>query len=772
MKTKLLFLSLFISYFSTSQQTIEFNKSSSSFSIENTSISELTFSSRFSDMQVQEVNSPIGDFIRISSSGCVKNSNPGTPEIPQLRRLIEIPSDATVSIDIISFDEEIVQLNDYSNFKIIPSQASVSKSTEPEDIPFVLDQTAYNTNDFSETELVSVEHLGKMRGTTIGSLVISPFKYNPITNELIVTTNVTAKITFNNIDFVQENEKMTYTSPLFNQSFTSLINRSKESIQKDQIVTYPTKYVIVSDPMFEDALKPFVEWKTKKGYTVIEAYTNEIEVGNTTSSIKSYLENLYNSGTTQDPAPSFVLFVGDIDQIPSFSGTTGSHVTDLYYCEYDGGSDYFPEVYYGRLSANNLNELQPQLDKILNYEQYQFPSGDFLENVVLVAGEDGNFASTHGNGQINYGTSNYFNPNHDIDAHVWLYPETAGPVMNEIMTKINEGASLVNYSAHCGPSGWSGPSFTTSDVDAMTNNNMYPTMIGNCCQSNSFNYATCFGEKLLRAENKGALGYIGGTNYTYWDEDYYWGVGVGPITANPTYNETDLGVYDCSFHSNNESIDDWFYTQGQIIFAGNMAVTQGGGGLVKYYWEVYHLMGDPSVTTYMGVPDAMSVNHVPTENLGVTTLLVDSEEHAYVAVSQNGVLLDAQYTGTNTDVNLSFPAITSSENLDVVVTKQDRQPYVGSVMIGQAGLNEASLNDLLLVIFPNPSTLNHITVTIENNGKDKSKLTIRDIQGRIVSTSDLKNGNNEINIEALSDGTYFAELTQNSLQKRVKFIKN
>ena len=40
----------------------------------------------------------------------------------------------------------------------------------------------------------------------------------------------------------------------------------------------------------------------------------------------------------------------------------------------------------------------------------------------------------------------------------------------------------------------------------------------------------CFGEGLLRANNKGAVGYIGGSNNTYWDEDFWWAVGNGSIS--------------------------------------------------------------------------------------------------------------------------------------------------------------------------------------------------------------------------------------------------
>jgi hypothetical protein len=94
---------------------------------------------------------------------------------------------------------------------------------------------------------------------------------------------------------------------------------------------------------------------------------------------KNYLKNLYNSGTSSDPPPSFVLFVGDVDQIPSFNGSTGSHVTDLYYCEYT--NDFLPEVYYGRFSCTGVSDLQPQIDKTLEYEKYLMPDDSFLNEL-------------------------------------------------------------------------------------------------------------------------------------------------------------------------------------------------------------------------------------------------------------------------------------------------------------------------------------------------------------------------------------------------------
>ena len=338
------------------------------------------------------------------------------------------------------------------------------------------------------------------------------------------------------------------------------------------IIAPAVTYIIVSDPMFEDALQPFIDWKTRKGFKVVEAYTDNPDVGTTTTSIKSYLEDFYNDPPAGYEPQSFVLMVGDVAQIPAFSGTAGSHPTDLYFFEYTG--DKIPECYYGRFSANSLIELQPQIDKTLQYEQYLFPDESFLGEVMMSAGADANFALNWGNGQINYGTENYFNSAHGILSHTYLQPEPGGAnYSGQIQQNISDGVAYANYTAHCGTDGWANPSFKISDIQNLENENMYCLMVGNCCLSNKFS-VTCFGEAQLRAEGKGSLGYIGGTNNTYWDEDFWWGVGFESISPNPPYDPDHLGAYDVTFHDNGEPTESWFVTQGQMFVGGNLAVQQ------------------------------------------------------------------------------------------------------------------------------------------------------------------------------------------------------
>lgn len=633
-----------------------------------------------------EINTPEGIFNKLIVPSYVHSKEYGKPELPQIQKLIEIPIGADITTELLAYEKQTLLLTDFGiNHKLIPSQPSISKGEDASSVPFKYYPEIYDQDEFLGKEIVTVERLGILRGVQIARLTIAPFKYNPVSNELMIFNNIELHVSYGTADYKQTQllKEKNYT-PAFNPSFSELLNY--KPLAKDLITTYPVKYVIVSDPMFQNDLQNFIEWKTKKGFNVVEAYTNDPMVGSTTTSIKAYLEGLYTAGTAADPAPSYVLFVGDVAQVPAHNGNSGSHVSDLYYCTYDGPNDIYPDMYYGRFSATSSSQLLPQIEKTLMFEQYTFPDPSYLDEVLLVAGVDASMAPTYGNGQINYGTDNYFNAAHGLTTHIYLYG-SGSPVTSDqasasalIIDDVSNGVGFANYTAHCWENGWADPSFETSDVSGLSNQDEYCVIVSNCCLPNSFDNAECFGEAVLRAEGKGAVGHIGGSNNTYWNEDFWWAVGTGSISANPAYSQTGLGVFDCLFHENGEAVSDWFITLSQMVHAGNLAVTAAGGS-EEYYWEIYHVMGDPSLMPYMSVPDPLNVTHLQSIPVGSSSLSVTTEEHAYVAVSQNGVLLDAQIVGTSGNVNLSFTPLSSMGVLDVVVTKQDREPYLGSVQV-------------------------------------------------------------------------------------------
>jgi hypothetical protein len=667
------------------------------------------------------VHTERGMFSEIAIEGFTHTKNIGEPKLPMLRKIISVPLNADVSVNVTNQKETLYTLNEKGiNFPIMPAQASVSKSAQPSDINFVYNSAAYNRNEFENNQLISVEELGILRGMRLFAVNFKPVQYNPASHTIKIFNDVDVTLNFVGGDTYATNRLRDKTfSPYFESVYSQSVLNYREVNSRDQLTRYPVKFVIIADDMFENQLQPFIEWKVEKGFEVIETYTDDI--GSSTAQIKNYIQSLWDDAAPEDPAPTFILFVGDTAQIPAYNGSQGSHVTDLNYVKLEG-NDYMPEIYYSRFSARNTDELQPQIDKTLLYEKYEMSDPSYLEEVVMIAGMDGNFGATHGNGQINYGTSNYFNAAHDITSHTYLYPQSGNNSAN-IVQNVSDGVGYVNYTAHGWDQGWADPEFTMTNIDNLQNFEKYPLAVGNCCLTNKFEVGECFGEAWLRAEDKGAIGYIGGTNSTYWDEDYWWGVGNGTPTVNPTYGSTGLGVYDGLFHDHNEPFADWYTTSAGMIFRGNLAVVEGGGA-DNLYWEIYSLMGDPSLMPYLGIPTVNTASYPQEIFIGLDQMQITAEPYSFVSLSMNGVSHGVELVDASGTLNLNILPFTTTGDARLVITAQNKQPIIADIAVIPNSGPYVTISEVVInagddnVIEPDETVI--ISITLENIGTESA----------------------------------------------------
>ncbi|MCD6161361.1 MAG: hypothetical protein J7K40_02985 [candidate division Zixibacteria bacterium] len=663
-----------------SNQNVTISDSPSGAALLNQDRDGLTFEVEIGSLDFTPISSKEGSFILLTVDGFSHSQKIGEPNLPLINRIISIPFGCELQAEVLEYEVEEISLSELNlTDPLIPVQPSLSKSQDPEDVPFEYHHEIYQQSGYYGLPIMESSLIGTMRSLYLGMISIAPVEYNPIENTIKVYKHIIIEVKYLHPNWAKTEEMYRDCySPVFEPVYNRIFNYEPfTQIALDDLVKYPVKYIIISDTMFASQLQPFIEWKTKKGFEVVVGYTSSI--GFSTTAIKNYIQNIYNTST---PKPSFVLLVGDTPQIPSFNGDAGGHVTDLRYCEFTG--DDLPEIYYGRFSAQNTGELQPQIDKTLEYEQYTMPDPSYLAEVTMISGVDGTYAITHGNGQINYGTNLYFNTAHGITDHTWLYPDSDTPgASSAIIQTVDDGVGFMNYTAHCGHSGFGNPSFTTTDIGNLTNAHKYLLAIGNCCLSNTFDESTpCFGEAWLRAENKGGVGYIGGSNSTYWDEDYWWGVGAGPIVGSgPTYEQTGLGAYDGVFHDHGEPVTQHYITNDAVVFCGNLGVVEGGSSITQYYWEIYHLMGDPSVMNYMGVPSVNNVVHSGAVLMTATSLTVQADPGSYVGISFNGVLHGAAYVGVSGSVDVPLTPFGTVGDADIVVTCQNREPYISTISI-------------------------------------------------------------------------------------------
>ncbi len=630
----------------------------------------------FSGIEAYEMSNNRGVFSAISMPNTVIGGNEGDPQIPVVNELIAVPFGANPRIEITSYTSTDYRLEDYGIHKLMPRQPDIFKNQDPKDVPFVYNEAAYqSTRGLRSEPTARVAVNGTLRGVQVGQMSIEPVSYDPVNNTLRVFNNIEVTVHFDGADARATEDMLVKTySPYFDVLYKQLFNgRSVRDLYEDhpELWRAPVKMLVIANRMFENCIQDWVAWKTTKGIYVDVNYTDVI--GTSADAIKTFIQNKY----AQD-YPTFLVIMGDKDQVaPSVaSASNTSCVADLYYSSVDG--DEFVDMYHSRISAETTAQMTTILNKALEYEQYTMPDPSYLSNTLLIAGEDSGWGVTVGRPTIWYATNYYYNAEHGFEN---VYEFSHGDYTN-CYSYLSSGVGFANYTAHGSKTSWAGPSFDVNDVANLTNAHKYFLAIGNCCQSGDWGYSTtCFGEAMVRAENKGAYAYIGSCPNTTWKNDYYFG--VGPTNradgTMPTYEETGMGIYDAIW------MDDVYNTVNSILYvgllAGNAAQALGYElhSQTLYYWQAYHVIGDGSIMPYRVQPTANQVSHMAILPIGMSTYEVSAVPGSYVAISKDGVLHGAALVDETGTVQVPIDPVTSSGDVTICVTAPNRIPYIQTV---------------------------------------------------------------------------------------------
>jgi hypothetical protein len=118
------------------------------------------------------------------------------------------------------------------------------------------------------------------------------------------------------------------------------------------------------------------------------------------------------------------------------------------------------------------------------------------------------------------------------------------------------------------------------------------------------------------------------------------------------------------------------------MVAGNLAVEESSSGRKQYYWEVYHLMGDPSLKTYMGQNEAIRGGYPQVINSEAKTIKVFAAAGSYVGISFEGKLLGAGYVTEKGYVVVQLNSLPESGEAKIVITGGNLSaPHIGKIAI-------------------------------------------------------------------------------------------
>ncbi len=543
---------------------------------------------------------------------------------------------------------------------------------------------------------------------------------------IILITYFTMPINVNLLPFevskFQTNYRTSLNDPLPPINLSRLPPIDYDSLYYDWYHPKIEMLIITPDnESFINAVKPLMEWKNEKGVrTLILSNFSLYNGRDKAEKIRNMIEDYYQREDVQ-----WVLLAGDAteDLIPTrnvynpdtveyggseYNGYDDYYKpTDFYYADLTGSWDedgdgkwgessiynshgkdeinWIPEVYVGRLPASDPYELELMVNKTINYEKNPY-IGDWMRRMLLAGGISSYTPPEDETRLTTYIIQNYVQPEMNY-THLCEYTSSYNPpdptedlIQANFVNHFNTGYSTIFFAGHGNPFSFirnpsNGIAYTNINAQTCSNSNMSSLIYAFACTTSPFDQNdNNIGEVLIKRENAGAIGFIGGMRITwYFEYD----------TNLEKLNRGNAKLFWKEFFENK------MFQQGRALYDSKVAYMNSDyfndpSVSMRLEYErknvlTYCLLGDPELDVYTNQP-------VPTQNpfideifegqyVSITIQDVYNETlpNARLCFASSDGLYHTFYADNNGICNLHIPAL-EDKTFNVTITGHNTIP--------------------------------------------------------------------------------------------------
>lgn len=637
----------------------------------------------------------------IELPGVFLPSEAGAPNLPGSGRYIAMPQGSTPVMNIINMRTATFKGLNVAPAPIIP--------LETEDgLEYSKNELIYSLDGLYPASPVQLGQATQIRGVDAVMLGVTPFQYNPSTDELTVIRDVTVEISFkgSNGTFGEDRLRSRWWDPILRDVFLNSSSLSKVDYSARGTKDQGYEYLIITpdNPQYLAWADSIKQWRSVQGIkTGIVTLT---DIGsNTTSAIEAYINNAYN---TWSIPPVAVLLMADYGT-GSTTSTGINSPTYNNYCISDHiyadviGNDHMAEIAFARMTAQTEAQLAIMVKKFIDYETSPPTSPSFYSNPVTAMGYQTErwfqLCSEVVNGFLEYGLGktpvrenavysgspggawstatntatvvNYFGPTGlgYIPASTSHLTDWGGNA-TRVNADLNSGAFMLQHRDHGSEGGWGEPDYGTSDLSGLNNNDL-PFIFSVNCLTGKFDHSTETFAEAFHRYPKRALGIIAATevSYSFVNDAYVWGLYdyMWPefMPAYGTPGEHSL-------------LPAFGNVAGKLFLQQSSWPYNTSNKEVTYY--LFHHHGDAFTTVYSEVPQYLTVVHNPVVLAGVNTFDVSADSGALICLSYNGEILSTA-TGNGSPISMSIIPLLPGDNLVVTITKQDYYRYSQTIQV-------------------------------------------------------------------------------------------
>ena len=590
----------------------------------------------------------------------------GYPELPILTRTVRIPATGQASLEILR-----TRVREVAVAPVIPSKGHLSRNTDPDTVPYTWAEMYAAGGIFPEAiaELTEPFLLRDQRGVTIR---VHPLRYDAARGVLRILEDLTLRVTTTGsggINEVAPGEPERAFAALYSQVFANatvsaqvLTKGLGAAPEATSVVTNSSageRMLIVCHDDFIAALDPFVNWKQQRGIAVEVAPASVVAPN--AAELQRAIQERYES----DLGLTYVILVGDLEQVPTCIGIAEGAVSDATYDD-AAATEIYTDLFVSRISAQTLRQVQTQVAKFVRYERDPDlgSASAWYSRAAGVASDEGAPADfERANGLRDDLLGYHFS---EVDRIYQGFGGTTAAVGAALIT----GRSLVNYIGHGTGYGWTSVPFSNADVRTLDNGWQQPWIVDVACLNGDFSLSECFAEAWLRAgspeQPSGAIAVCAASALAPWIPPTV--MQAGMMDALVSDGENCLGA----------------------LFAHGMARvldSYAGLSVARATFEQFNLFGDCSLQVRTATPVVLAVSHPESLSIDAASLSIalPTGLHCTVALTRDGEMLATAVASAGGDLDLVLPeALVAGGAVRLTVTAYNTIPYQVELVVAAA----------------------------------------------------------------------------------------
>ncbi len=609
-----------------------------------------------SEFELQQIDQDGKSYDKLNMENAGSMSDPGEPYLPTVSTYYAVEPGKSFSVVV-----NIQETETIPNVDILPFE-----SWEPIRTGKLVKGDSYVRNALYPENIATVSDPIVMRGLTMVQVSVTPFQYNPVTEELTVIQSVEVELVEEGVvemPFIPAKRSRAF-EPLYESLVVNYASLSRDEIEYQQPAIL---YVLPSNltTTMMNQVEELMDWKHRVGYEV--NYVNSSNVVNNRNNLKNYIDDAYE---TWDNPPVHVTIIGDAEgpyDIPTWTDSWSSYNGDgdHPYSTLEG-NDQFPDLFLGRLSFDTSSDLQTIIGKTLNYESSPYLGENWFQRACLVGDPSSSGISC-------IITNEHIHELLDIAGFEEVNTVYNSPWASQMQAGISEGVSFFNYRGYWGVSG-----FSSSNVNNTSNGFMLPVATVITCGTGSFGSDEALIESFIRAGTssnpKGSVACIG----------------TATLGTHTMFNNiVDMGFYYGALVEGIESA-------GAALMYGKMMLYKNYPTNPSNYCHIFshwnNLMGESSLSMWSAYPEQITVDHPyalsqGTNYLDITVAKASGAlEEAWVTILMDDEIFESGYTNANGFIRLPIPSSQTGVAL-VTVTKKNHYPYQSSFQIYDPGVS-------------------------------------------------------------------------------------